>query len=107
MAKRIRGTAKAWESGKLGLSAKHARRASPEVEAAIQAAAAPQIWFDGPQGAGLHVLRTERGENRDYQVVRAVFINDGITQCYEMRWHGGGKIDMTEFTNPAFQKVDE
>jgi hypothetical protein len=64
-------------------------------------------WFDGPQGAGLHVLRTERGEKRDYQVVRAVFINDGLTQCYEMRWHNGGRIDMAEFTNPNFQKVNE
>jgi hypothetical protein len=64
-------------------------------------------WFDGPQGAGLHVLRTERGESRDYQVVRAVFINDGITQCYEIRWHGGGKIDMAEYTNPNFQRVNE
>lgn len=66
-----------------------------------------QFWFDGPQGAGLHVLRTERGENRDYQVVRAVFINDGITQCYDIRYDNGGSIAMGEYTNSAFQKVNE
>ena len=66
-------------------------------------------WYDAPQQPGLHVLRTTRGVDFEYAVVRVILVDDGRTECFNVHYANGdgSKLDVTEYNNPAFQKVGE
>ena len=85
-----------------------AQEAGDTTFALKESAPVAQHWFSSVSSPGLHIMRSQRGQEYQYDVVRVLFTDNGYRQCYEPRWaNGNGLVDLSSFNSCEFQKVGE
>lgn len=90
------------------MAAEAAQEAGDTTFALKESAPVAQHWFSSVSSPGLHIMRSQRGQEYQYDVVRVLFTDNGYRQCYEPRWaNGNGLVDLGSFNSCEFQKVGE
>lgn len=92
---------------KLAKPAPHA--GDTEVERIVSDAneCSSHIWFEQPGQPGLHVMRFRKGTEWGYQLVRAIFCDDGRGLEWTVAYLHGSSAVLSEFNDVSFQKVKE